>query len=66
MRKKLIDKINKENEVLCVNKKEVKNNLTIGEEVDIQYKFNSENISLKYNLSGIGGFALKNGIVQFE
>ena len=58
MRKKLIDKINKENEVLCVNKKEVKNNLTIGEEVDIQYKFNSENISLKYNLSGIAGYGL--------
>lgn len=58
MRKKLIDKINKENEVLCVNKKEVKNNLTIGEEVDIQYKFNSENTSLKYNLSGIGGYGL--------
>ena len=58
MRKKLIDKINKENEVLCVNKKEVKNNLIIGEEVDIQYKFNSENTSLKYNLSGIGGYGL--------
>ena len=44
--------------MLCVNKKEVKNNLTIGEEVDIQYKFNSENTSLKYNLSGIGGYGL--------
>lgn len=58
MRKELIDKIKKENEVLCVNKKEVKDNLTIGEEGDIQYKFNSENTSSEYNLSGIGGYGL--------
>lgn len=58
MRKKLIDKIKKENEVLCVNKKGVKDNLTIGGEGDIQYKFNSENISSGYNLSGIGGYGL--------
>lgn len=58
MRKELIDKIKKENEVLCVNKKEVKDNLTIGEERDIQYKFNSENTSSEYNLFGIGGYGL--------
>ena len=38
MRKESIDKINKENEVLCVNKKENKENLIIGEKVDIMYQ----------------------------
>ncbi len=58
MRKELIDKVNKENEVLCLNKKENKENLTIGEKGDMQYEYNSENISSEYNVSGIGGYGL--------
>lgn len=58
MRRELIDKIKKENEVLCVNKKEIKDNLNIGERGDIQYKCNSEIISSIYNVSGIGGYGL--------
>ena len=58
MRREVIDRIKKENKVLCVNKKEIKENLTIGEKGDIQYKCNSENISSEYNVSGIGGYGL--------
>lgn len=58
MRKESIDKIKKENEVLCVNKKENKENLIIWEKVDTQYKCNSENISSEYYVSGIGGYGL--------
>ena len=58
MRKETIDKIKKENEVLDVNKKMTKNILTIGEKVNIENKYNSENISSEYNLSGIGGYGL--------
>ncbi len=58
MRREVIDRIKKENKVLCVNKKEIKENLTIGEKVDIKYKCNSENISSEYNVSGIGGYGL--------
>ena len=45
--------------MLCVNKKEIKENLTIGEKGDIQYKCNSESISSIYNVSGIGGLWIK-------
>lgn len=58
MGKELINKINKENEVLCVNKKENKENLIIVEKGDIRYKSNIENISSEYNVSGIGGYGL--------
>ena len=58
MRREVIDRIKKENKVLCVNKKEIKENLTIGEKGDIQYKCNSEIISSIYNVSGIGGYGL--------
>lgn len=58
MRKETIDKIKKENEVLDVNKKMTKNILTIGEKVNIENKYNSENISSEYSVSGIGGYGL--------
>ena len=58
MRREVIDRIKKENEVLCVYKKENKENLIIWEKGDIQYKCNSENISSEYNVSGIGGYGL--------
>lgn len=58
MRSEVIDRIKKENEVICVNKKEIKENLTIGEKGDIQYKCNIESISSMYNVSGISGYGL--------
>ncbi len=58
MRREVIYKIKKENEMLGVNKKLTKNILTIGEKGNIQNKYNSENISSEYNVSGIGGYGL--------
>ena len=58
MRREVIYKIKKENEMLGVNKKLTKNILTIGEKGNIQNKYNSEIISSEYNVSGIGGYGL--------
>lgn len=58
MRREVIYKIKKENEMLGVNKKLTKNILTIGEKGNIQNKYNIENISSEYNVSGIGGYGL--------
>lgn len=58
MRREVIYKIKKEDEMLGVNKKLTKNILTIGEKGNIQNKYNSEIISSEYNVSGIGGYGL--------
>ena len=58
MKGKLSDKIKQENEVQYLNKKEIKGELTIGENAYIQNKCNIKNISSEYNVSGIGGYGL--------
>ena len=58
MRKKVSNKIKQENKVLCAIKKEIKDTVINGNEWAIISKYNSENISSEYNVSGVGGYGL--------